>query len=102
MTRRPRDGAMTRRPRDDVIARWRDGAMTRPRDAATARYRLRAKDEQIKQLRVECEDASATRAKAKRLFDDIMGKVKLNVEHQLKLEHKVPTSWIVPSVEWWW
>ena len=48
-------------------------------------------EEHIKQVRVEhqllfadCEDASATRAKSKRLLDDIMGKVMLDVQHQLK------------------
>ena len=53
-----------------------------------AKERVRAKDETIRQLRRDVEDATQTRAKAKKLFDDIMGKVKLNVEHQLKLENK--------------
>ena len=35
-------------------------------------------------LFADCEDASATRAKLKRLLDDTMGKVMLDVQHQLK------------------
>ena len=56
--------------------------------SAADESQLRAKDELIRKLRTEAEEALRTRDKARQLFDDMMGKVKLNVAHQLALEQK--------------